>query len=98
MSLKDSGAQGKGLMALVEGVVELQTSARSAAMLTVIAEVMTMLRRRGLLDDADIDQMLRRLEAHAAVISTTAPETSKCLADAALSLRHAFVEDAGKPN
>ncbi len=98
MSPEDAGAPGRGLMALLEDVAELKVLARSAAMLAVITDVVAMLCRKGLLDDADIDRMLRKLDAQAAAMSATAPDTSKCLADAALSLRDAFVEEKGKPN
>lgn len=59
---------------------------------------MESLKESGLLDGADIGQMLQRLDACAAAMSTAAPDTSKCVADAALKLRNALVEEEGKPN
>ena len=79
-------------------LAELKKAARTGAALIVIAEAVAMLRRKGLIDDADIERMFRKLEAHAAIISRTAPDASDGLADAVLQMRHALVEEAGKPN
>ena len=86
------------VIADVERIAELKVSARTAATLVVLTEAMAMLRSKGLLDDADFDRMFRKLEAHAAIMSTAAPEISNCLADAVLQLEHAFVEEKSKPN
>ena len=83
---------------LIESIVEMKTTAQAAATLSVIAEVVSMLRRKGLLDSVDIDRMIAKLEAASAAMSAAAPETSKCVADAALNLRHNFIQETGKAN
>lgn len=85
-------------MAWLEDIAELKTAARSSAMLIVLTDVVAMLWRRGVLNDAEIDGMLHRLDTGAAAMSAVAPDTSRCLADAALNLRNALVEERGKPN
>ena len=86
------------MQSMLESIVELKTVAQASATLIVVTEMMNMLRRKGLLDDADIEGMLRKLEAISAATSEQASDTSKCVADAALSLRHAFFEETGKAN
>lgn len=88
----------KPIQTMVESVVELKTTAHTGAMLVVLAETVSMLRRKKLLAGPDIERMLATLEAISAATSETAPETSQCVADAALSLRHALVEESGKAN
>ena len=84
--------------ALLESIVELQTNAQSTATLAVIAEMVSMLRRKRLLDGADVDRMLAKLEAMSAATSARSPAVSKHVADAALVLRHSLVKQTDKPN
>ena len=83
---------------MIESIIELKTTAQASATLIVVTEMMNTLRRKGLLDNADIERMIAKLEAASSGMSTIAPDTSKCVADAALKLRHAFVKETGNAN
>ena len=80
---EDAGTPGRGLVALLEDVAEMMLSARSAAMLAVIAGVVAMLRRkwsaRRRRRRPDVQEARCARRCH---VSRSRPKLSKGLADA----------------
>ena len=88
----------KSVMEIAERLAEQKTPAWSGALLVIVVELIATLRHKDIIDMADVERMLASLGMMSADTSATAPEHSKCLAEAVLYLQHGLVEEADKAN
>ncbi len=80
----------KALTKLVEDTVALKLEAIRTAHATVSVEVLNALRRKELLSNIDIARLLALLDASAAALARTNPDTAREVAALALVLRHSL--------
>ena len=85
------------MIEMLEGIVQLKLMATTTSQQTFMVEILSMLIKKGVIDNSDIASFLMRLEDASARFSAM-PETSRAIGDAALMMRTALLKERQQPS